>query len=71
MRLFWESDDSVKDLIFVQLSYFQLQHDCGLYYPAGRDDAMQLSTLQILPEIGFVGSLELCINWNTLLHKYL
>ncbi|MBA0561376.1 hypothetical protein Golob_018212, partial [Gossypium lobatum] len=72
MRLFWESDDAVKDPMFVQLSYFQLQHDYIVgYYPAGRDDAVQLSTLQILPEIGFVGSLELCIDWNTLLRKYL
>ncbi|PPD72797.1 hypothetical protein GOBAR_DD30301 [Gossypium barbadense] len=55
MRLFWESDDAVKDPMFVQLSYFQLQHDYIVgYYPAGRDDAVQLSTLLILPEIGFV-----------------
>lgn len=39
----------------------QLQHDYILgNYPVGRDDAAQLSALQILVEIGFVGNLELC-----------
>lgn len=41
--------------------FVQLQHDYILgNYPVGRDDAAQLSALQILVEIGFVGSPESC-----------
>lgn len=41
--------------------FLQLQHDYILgNYPVGRDDAAQLSALQILVEIGFVSSPELC-----------
>lgn len=41
--------------------FSQLQHDYVLgNYPVGRDDAAQLSALQILVEIGFVGSPESC-----------
>lgn len=37
----------------------QLQHDYILgNYPIGRDDASQLSALQILAEIGFVSTPE-------------
>lgn len=43
------------------LYLLQLQHDYTLgNYPVGRDDAAQLSALQILVEIGFVGSPESC-----------
>ncbi|KAK8996206.1 hypothetical protein V6N11_076453 [Hibiscus sabdariffa] len=60
-KLFRESDEAVTDPMFVQLCYFQLQHDYILgNYPVGRDDAVQLSALQILAEIGFVGSPESC-----------
>ena len=39
----------------------QLQHDYILgNYPIGRDDAAQLSALQILAEIGFVRRPESC-----------
>ncbi|XP_022739576.1 kinesin-like protein KIN-14E isoform X2 [Durio zibethinus] len=71
-KLFRESDEAVTDPMFVQLSYFQLQHDYILgNYPVGRDDAAQLSALQILVEIGFVGSPESCTDWNTLLERFL
>ncbi|XP_021300888.1 kinesin-like protein KIN-14E isoform X1 [Herrania umbratica] len=71
-KLFRESDEVVTDPMFVQLSYFQLQHDYILgNYPVGRDDAAQLSALQILVEIGFVGSPESCTDWNTLLERFL
>ncbi|XVF16068.1 hypothetical protein REPUB_Repub09cG0209100 [Reevesia pubescens] len=71
-KLFRESDEAVMDPMFVQLSYFQLQHDYILgNYPVGRDDAAQLSALQILVEIGFVGSPESCTDWNTLLERFL
>ncbi|MBA0550783.1 hypothetical protein Golob_021699 [Gossypium lobatum] len=40
-------------------------------YPVGRDDAVQLSTLQIFAEIGFVGSPESCTDRNTLLEGVL
>lgn len=41
--------------------YLQLQHDYLLgNYPVGRDDAAQLSALQILVEIGFITSPESC-----------
>ncbi|KAJ8512716.1 hypothetical protein OPV22_003150 [Ensete ventricosum] len=54
-RLFRESDEAVADPMFVQLSYVQLQHDYMLgNYPVGRDDAAQISALQILVEIGSI-----------------
>ncbi|KAK4490451.1 hypothetical protein RD792_001128 [Penstemon davidsonii] len=60
-KLFREADESVTDPMFVQLSYVQLQHDYVLgNYPVGRDDAAQLSALQILVEIGYVVSPETC-----------
>ncbi|OAY80722.1 Kinesin-like calmodulin-binding protein [Ananas comosus] len=62
-RLFRESDEAVEDPMFVQLSYVQLQHDYNLgNYPVGRDDAAQLSALQILVEIG---------EWISLLERFL
>ncbi|KAE8707171.1 Kinesin-like calmodulin-binding protein-like protein [Hibiscus syriacus] len=71
-KLFRESDEAVTDPMFVQLCYFQLQHDYILgNYPVGRDDAVQLSALQILAEIGFVGSPESCPDWSTLLERFL
>ncbi|XVF59911.1 hypothetical protein PTKIN_Ptkin07bG0313700 [Pterospermum kingtungense] len=71
-KLFRESDEAVTDPMFIQLSYFQLQHDYILgNYPVGRDDAAQLSALQILVEIGFVSSPESCTDWNTLLERFL
>lgn len=45
----------------ILIFFSQLQHDYVLgNYPVGRDDAAQLSALQILVEIGFVGSPESC-----------
>uniref|UniRef100_A0A7N1A0X2 Kinesin-like calmodulin-binding protein n=1 Tax=Kalanchoe fedtschenkoi TaxID=63787 RepID=A0A7N1A0X2_KALFE len=71
-KLFRESDESVADPMFVQLSYVQLQHDYILgNYPVGRDDAAQLSALQILVEIGFVDNPETCTDWTTLLERFL
>ncbi|KAH0453163.1 hypothetical protein IEQ34_017487 [Dendrobium chrysotoxum] len=71
-RLFRESDEAVTDLMFVQLSYVQLQHDYVLgNYPVGRDDAAQLSALQIFCEIGFVHNPETCIEWISLLERFL
>ncbi|CAL1409991.1 unnamed protein product [Linum trigynum] len=71
-KLFRESDEAVTDLMFVQLSYVQLQHDYVQgNYPVGRDDAAQLSALQILVEIGYVGSPESCTDWTTLLERFL
>lgn len=49
------------ELINGMVMYLQLQHDYILgNYPVGRDDAAQLSALQILVEIGFVSSPESC-----------
>ncbi|KAG7535866.1 FERM N-terminal [Arabidopsis thaliana x Arabidopsis arenosa] len=71
-KLFRESDEAVTDLMFVQLSYVQLQHDYLLgNYPVGRDDAAQLCALQILVGIGFVNSPESCIDWTSLLERFL
>ncbi|KAK4791821.1 hypothetical protein SAY86_032234 [Trapa natans] len=71
-KLFRESDDAVTDSMFIQLSYVQLQHDYILgNYPVGRDDAAQLSALQILAEIGFVVNPESCTDWTSLLERYL
>ncbi|WCJ32868.1 Kinesin-like protein KIN-14E [Euphorbia peplus] len=71
-KLFRESDEAVIDPMFVQLSYVQLQHDYILgNYPVGRDDAAQLSALQILVEIGFVDSPETCTDWTSLLERFL
>ncbi|KAL7192781.1 hypothetical protein ACSBR2_024575 [Camellia fascicularis] len=71
-KLFRESDDAIGDPMFVQLSYVQLQHDYILgNYPVGRDDAAQLSALQILVEIGSVDSPESCTDWTSLLERFL
>ncbi|KAK9670510.1 hypothetical protein RND81_13G206100 [Saponaria officinalis] len=71
-KLFRESDEAVTDPMFVQLSYVQLQHDYILgNYPVGRDDAAQLSALQILVEIGFVSHPEMCTDWISLLERFL
>ncbi|KAH6799336.1 kinesin-like calmodulin-binding protein [Perilla frutescens var. frutescens] len=71
-KLFRESDEAIVDPMFVQLSYVQLQHDYVLgNYPVGRDDAAQLSALQILVEIGFVVSPETCTDWTSLLERFL
>uniref|UniRef100_A0A2P2JQL3 Kinesin-like calmodulin-binding protein n=1 Tax=Rhizophora mucronata TaxID=61149 RepID=A0A2P2JQL3_RHIMU len=71
-KLFRESDEAVTDPMFVQLSYVQLQHDYILgNYPVGRDDAAQLSALQILVEIGSVGSPESYLDWTSLLERFL
>ena len=48
----------VIDLLMLDV-LLQLQHDYILgNYPIGRDDASQLSALQILAEIGFVSTPE-------------
>ncbi|KAJ6836328.1 kinesin-like protein KIN-14I [Iris pallida] len=71
-RLFRESDEAVEDPMFVQLSYVQLQHDYILgNYPVGRDDAAQLSALQIFVEIGFDDHPESCVEWTSLLERFL
>lgn len=71
-KLFRESDEAVADPMFVQLSYVQLQHDYIMgNYPVGRDDAAQLSALQILVDIGFVGTPESSTDWNSLLERFL
>ncbi|XP_020265436.1 kinesin-like protein KIN-14I [Asparagus officinalis] len=71
-RLFRESDEAVTDPMFVQLSYVQLQHDYILgNYPVGRDDAAQLSALQILVEIGFIEHPDSCVEWTMLLERFL
>ncbi|GFP91293.1 kinesin-like calmodulin-binding protein [Phtheirospermum japonicum] len=71
-KLFRESDEAVTDPMFVQLSYVQLQHDYVLgNYPVGRDDAAQLSALQILVEIGYIVSPESCTDWTSLLERFL
>ncbi|XP_047063340.1 kinesin-like protein KIN-14I [Lolium rigidum] len=71
-RLFRESDEAVTDPMFVQLSYVQLQHDYILgNYPVGRDDAAQLTALQILVEIGFIENPESCVEWISLLERFL
>ncbi|XP_006588213.2 kinesin-like protein KIN-14I [Glycine soja] len=60
-KLFRETDEAVIEPMFVQLSYVQMQHDYILgNYPIGRDDAAQLSALQILAEIGFLNTPESC-----------
>ncbi|KAM7519914.1 hypothetical protein LguiB_018876 [Lonicera macranthoides] len=71
-KLFRESDEAVTDPMFVQLSYVQSQHDYILgNYPVGRDDAAQLSALQILVEIGVVVAPESCTDWTSLLERFL
>ncbi|KAG1326820.1 kinesin-like protein KIN-14I [Cocos nucifera] len=71
-RLFRESDEAVADPMFLQLSYVQLQHDYILgNYPVGRNDAAQLSALQILVEIGYVDHPDICGEWILLLERFL
>ncbi|KAG9154693.1 hypothetical protein Leryth_019043 [Lithospermum erythrorhizon] len=70
-KLFREADDSVTDPMFVQLCYVQLQHDyISGNYPVGRDDAAQLSALQILVDIGYVAGLESFTDWTSLLERF-
>lgn len=71
-KLFRESDEAVDDPMFAQLSYVQLQHDYIMgNYPIARDEAAQLSALQILVEIGYVGNPESCTEWTSLLERFL
>ncbi|XP_047314913.1 kinesin-like protein KIN-14I [Impatiens glandulifera] len=71
-KLFRESDEAVVDPMFAQLCYVQLQHDYVLgNYPVGKEDAAQLSALQILVEIGYVLNPESCTEWAFLLERYL
>ncbi|KAF6160903.1 hypothetical protein GIB67_025438 [Kingdonia uniflora] len=71
-KLFRESDEALEDPMFVQLSYVQLQHDYILgNYPVGRDDAAQLSALQILVEIGPISNPESSTEWTSLLERFL
>ncbi|XAR73644.1 Minus-end-directed kinesin ATPase [Bertholletia excelsa] len=71
-KLFRESDEAIGDPMFVQLCYVQLQHDYILgNYPVGRDDAAQLSALQILVEVGYVVNPESCTDWTSLLERFL
>ncbi|CAI9780861.1 unnamed protein product [Fraxinus pennsylvanica] len=71
-KIFRESDEAVTDPMFVQLSYVQFQHDYVQgNYPVGRDDAAQLSALQILVEIGYVITPESCTDWTSLLERFL
>ncbi|GAB2254215.1 hypothetical protein Droror1_Dr00022024 [Drosera rotundifolia] len=71
-KLFRDSDKAVTDPMFVHLSYAQLQHDYLIgNYPVEIEDAVQLSAVQILVEIGFVGNPELRINWSILLQRFL
>ncbi|KAI3798704.1 hypothetical protein L1987_33982 [Smallanthus sonchifolius] len=71
-KLFRESDEAITDPMFVQLSYVQLQHDYILgNYPVGKDDAAQLSALQILVEIGYVVKPETCTDWTLLMERFL
>ncbi|XP_078443913.1 kinesin-like calmodulin-binding protein (ZWICHEL) [Wolffia australiana] len=71
-KLFRESDEAITDPMFVQLSYVQLQHDYILgNYPVGREDAAQLCALQILSDIGYVGNPDACIEWSSLIERFL
>ncbi|GAB2279343.1 Kinesin-like protein KIN-14E [Dionaea muscipula] len=71
-KYFRDSDKDVRDPMFIQLSYIQLQHDYILgNYPIEREDAAQLSALQILVEIGFNGNIELHTDWDMLLERFL
>ncbi|CAD6261853.1 unnamed protein product [Miscanthus lutarioriparius] len=81
-RLFLESDEAVTDQCLFSYHMFridltnniilQLQHDYILgNYPVGRDDASQLSALQILVEIGYIDNPESCVEWISLLERFL
>ncbi|XP_049381809.1 kinesin-like protein KIN-14E [Solanum stenotomum] len=71
-KLFRESDEAVTEPMFVQLSYVQLQHDYIMgNYPVGKEDAAQMSALQILVDIGYVDGPESCTDWTSLLERFL
>mmetsp|Transcript_42095 Transcript_42095/g.51065 ORF Transcript_42095/g.51065 Transcript_42095/m.51065 type:complete len:1267 (-) Transcript_42095:505-4305(-) len=54
-RMFRETDETVSEPMFINLSYVQAQHDyLQGNYPVGRDDAAQLGALQIQAEVGGV-----------------
>jgi len=60
-RMFRETDESITEPMFINLSYVQAQHDyLQGNYPVGRDDAAQLAALQIQAEMGaaFGGAAE-------------
>ena len=47
-RMFRETDESITEPMFINLSYVQAQHDyLQGNYPVGRDDAAQLAALQM------------------------
>jgi hypothetical protein len=53
------SSNIVSRIDLTNIIFLQLQHDYILgNYPVGRDDASQLSALQILVEIGFIDNPE-------------
>lgn len=60
-------------ILLIKFGYvLQLQHDYIMgNYPVGRDDAAQLSALQILVDIGFVGTPESCTLVFLLIISYL
>lgn len=71
-RLFQDSDIGVSDPIFLHLLYIQIQHEYILgYYPAGRKYSAELTALQILAEIGFIGNPDSCVQWTSLVERFL
>lgn len=58
----FEAENTFKLIDLLMLNaLLQMQHDYILgNYPVGKDDAAQLSALQILAEIGFVSTPESC-----------
>jgi len=54
-RMFRETDESITEPMFINLSYVQAQHDyLQGNYPVGRDDAAQLAALQMQAEMDAV-----------------
>uniref|UniRef100_A0A7S0R8D5 Kinesin-like protein n=1 Tax=Pyramimonas obovata TaxID=1411642 RepID=A0A7S0R8D5_9CHLO len=54
-RMFRETDESITEAMFINLSYVQAQHDyLQGNYPVGRDDAAQLAALQMQAEMDSV-----------------
>ncbi|GAQ87147.1 Myosin-related protein [Klebsormidium nitens] len=71
-RLFRETDEAITDSVFVQLSFVQAQHDYLLgNYPVGREDAAQLSALQILAEMGPHPNPESSWDWGLMVDRCL
>jgi hypothetical protein len=62
LQLLGHAHNRASNIALTNALVLQLQHDYILgNYPVGRDDAAQLTALQIWVEIGFIENPESCV----------